>query len=404
MLDGTARVAEGSQIECVEEWREVDRMLRMFATCRRALDLEEAEWLVKAERMRIHTRCDCGSFLEYVEQVLGYGPRTAVDRLRVARALDALPALRTAGLAFSALRELARVVTPDNVDGWITACKGQPLRVVEQMVRGHKRGDHPDSPSGPADHMVRFELAPEAFALLREVQRDLAGELGHDVDDSTLINQLCRAYQTGGGAGARKKPTYSIAITTCDRCDRAFQDGGGVTVEVSPAVRDAARCDAAHVGRLDAPAPTPPTVDIPAAVRALVWRRDHGRCRVPNCRARRNLELHHIRHREHGGDHEAENLILLCSGHHAAHHTGTLQITGPASRARIVFLRDPSPPPPKTIADDAIVVLKTMGYAPREARAAVAAAHVGEHPALDALVRAALQTMPRCAEVHPPAR
>jgi 5-methylcytosine-specific restriction endonuclease McrA len=85
------------------------------------------------------------------------------------------------------------------------------------------------------------------------------------------------------------------------------------------AVRDQARCDAAHVGRLDAPTPTPPTVDIPAAIRAFVWRRDHGRCAAPGCRAKRNLEIHHIRHREHGGTHDAENLILLCSLCRARH-------------------------------------------------------------------------------------
>lgn len=35
------------------------------------------------------------SILEYVERVLGYGPRVAKDRLRVARALETLPALAT---------------------------------------------------------------------------------------------------------------------------------------------------------------------------------------------------------------------------------------------------------------------------------------------------------------------
>ena len=81
-----------------QTWREVDRALRACARKRGELDAEEARWLVAAERLQIHRQLGCASIHEYLERRLGYGPRAARDRLRVARALDELPAM-TAALA-----------------------------------------------------------------------------------------------------------------------------------------------------------------------------------------------------------------------------------------------------------------------------------------------------------------
>jgi hypothetical protein len=41
--------------------------------------------------------------------------------------------------------------------------------------------------------------------------------------------------------------------------------------------------------------------------------------------------VHHIVHREDGGSHEPENLIVMCDGHHKAHHRGVLWIGGTSS-------------------------------------------------------------------------
>ncbi|MGE0401382.1 MAG: HNH endonuclease [Kofleriaceae bacterium] len=78
--------------------------------------------------------------------------------------------------------------------------------------------------------------------------------------------------------------------------------------------------------------------------------RDMHQCRVPGCRARRHLDLHHIMHREHGGDDSDTNLVTLCSGHHRLHHMGLLDITGHAPgdltfrRARSTDDEEPSRP------------------------------------------------------------
>src|SRR4051812_14851099 len=104
------------------DWRIVDRALRAIRRSRAGLDAEEMHWLREAEALRIWRPLGMVSALDYLERVLGYAPRTAQDRLRVARALGALPqltaALPSGELAFSAIRELPRIAKAATEAAW----------------------------------------------------------------------------------------------------------------------------------------------------------------------------------------------------------------------------------------------------------------------------------------------
>src|SRR6185295_18525956 len=69
------------------DWRAVDRELRRIRKQRSALDANEARWLREAEAVQIWRPLGMVSMIDYLERVLGYAPRTAQDRMRVARAL-----------------------------------------------------------------------------------------------------------------------------------------------------------------------------------------------------------------------------------------------------------------------------------------------------------------------------
>ncbi|MCA9673617.1 MAG: hypothetical protein KC464_01155, partial [Myxococcales bacterium] len=73
------------------DWRQLDRQLRGVARRRAALDAEEARGLVLAQQLELHRRFGHASLHEYLERTLGYGPRAARERLRVASALQVLP-------------------------------------------------------------------------------------------------------------------------------------------------------------------------------------------------------------------------------------------------------------------------------------------------------------------------
>jgi hypothetical protein len=195
----------------------------------------------------------------------------------------------------------------------------------------------------------------------------------------------------------RTRAPYQIAVTVCRECKRGWQDGGGITVEMSTAAIERAWCDAEVIGSIDAEVPERAKQAISPSVRRLVWARDHGRCRVPGCRSSTNLDVHHIKHLKAGGASVPINLILLCEGHHLAHHAGNLIITGTADQLMIAP-RASSAFEVATRVVETTKALATLGYSKREAREAAeqTRTHVGSADwSLDAWIKYALSKCPR---------
>ena len=62
-----------------------------------------------------------------------------------------------------------------------------------------------------------------------------------------------------------------------------------------------------------------------------IFARDHWRCAVPICTARRELHDHHVVFRSHGGGNERENRITICAWHHLRGvHAGRVRASGAA--------------------------------------------------------------------------
>jgi hypothetical protein len=401
----------------------IDREIVSIAKRRAELDAQEARCLREAERVKIWRHFGFPTLLAYLEDRLGYGPRTAMDRLRVARALGELPeleqALATGVLAYSAVREVVRVATAATEREWIDAVRGKNMRQVEEAVRGRTRGSKPTDPPDPdlVPRRVSFELMPATYALLRQTQTALADEHGGRLDDDQLIATLCRRALEPAGAEP-SSARYQIAVTLCRQCERGWQDGGGAAIEIDAAAIEVAQCDARDIGSLDAAHPERATQDVSPATRRFVWQRDHGRCQVPGCRSARNLDIHHIRRRADGGSHEPSNLTILCSACHDGLHRGLLSITG--SAPNLTFTRHPpkrSEPAPaaetrpsgeretrsesrlsaavnRTQVRDA---LTSLGFRRAESIAATdaAIAHVGSGASFEVLLREALRACPK---------
>ena len=220
------------------DWREVDRKLRSIAKRRAGLEAEGAHWLREAERLRLWREIGYVSMLEYLEDVFGYTPHVALERLRVARALDELPelteALESGDLSHSAIRELTRIAKPSTAAAWRDAARGKTVRDIEELVANHREGDLPDDPETPnlKPRIVRFEIRPETFARLRQVRKVLADECGDYLEDDELISAFCASVLDGGAKRDDDdgRARFQIAITTCKDCKRAWQEGAGVMV------------------------------------------------------------------------------------------------------------------------------------------------------------------------------
>ena len=367
--------AGGDATHVGRHWREIDRRMRRLAARRAALDVEEARMLVVAKRAEIHRHLGYGSFAEYIERVLGYAPNTGRDRVRVAEELEHLPAIAEAWergqVSYSVVREITRIATPENEETLLAYVDGLTVREVEQAMRGRKKGDDPNDRPDPdlEPRIVRMELPPAAYALFLDARRHLEKVTGQMMSDAEFISVACRAVLGGTAADGEAPPNvppHQVAIVVCDDCKRGWQDTPGRSVELPPAAIERARCDAVELGRVDGDAAslTQATRTIPAHVRRAVLARDRHRCCVPGCTMSRWVDVHHIRHREDGGDHDPRNLLTLCELHHAQHHEGIIRIEGEPGALRVTH-RDGRPygaAPPPDLAKDAKSALTALGF------------------------------------------
>jgi len=404
-------------------WQDIDRELRALAQRQRALDAEEAVLLCAVARREIWRELGKASLLEYLEDVLGYAPKAAKERVRVAMALDELPllhdALASGEQSYSAIKELTRVAVAKNQAEWIAAARGKNVRQIEELVAGRRRGDLPTDPPVPdlKPQIVRFEITTATLARLRQVQQVLAGECGGQLEDDALVSAMCDAILDGHEAaddGGRAR--HQIITTVCEQCSQGWQHGGGRELAISATDLAIAECDAQRVGSDREPGKA--VQDIAPKVRRFVLLRDRRRCTVPGCRAARHIDVHHIHPQHLGGGHEPENLTCLCAGHHRALHDGRLKITGRAPNIHVEWtngivepdagdlpvaqphvghaqLRHGEPSKYETTVKktEAVQAMKQLGFRLPEARVYVerAAQHLPREATLDQLIRRALR-------------
>jgi len=411
---GTATATDESNETTAPAWLKLHREMKSETRAQSSWDARRARHLREAEAQMLWNHFGYVSILEYLEREHGIEPRTASDRLRVSHALADLPLLEAeledGSFQYSHVKELTRVVTPETEDEWIDAARGKTCGEVQAMVAGRKKGDGPEDPDQP-DLRLRWltlGLPPQTVAMYREQLAAIDAELGHRVEEAEafrIILERARACPDGASTPAQ--------ISICSHCERGWREGAGGRAELAPAEIEKVLCDADHLGPVDGE-PARKTGSISKRKRARIIARDKHRCTVPGCRNKKWLDVHHIKHREHGGGNEDGNLTTLCSGHHRAHHEGRLAITGLApdrvsfvwtsahagtneshahagtkvrhSRFGTVVIQ--------TQARDALVGL---GWRPGIARTAVeeACAHVGVDITIDVLIREALRRCPK---------
>jgi len=371
-------------------WQVAHEALSRLARARAAADAEEGRWLLAAERAAVHVHLGYGSFSEYIERLFGYQPRSLQERLRVAEALEALPALARAlasgELSWSAARELTRVAVRDTERVWLEFARGKTLRQLEPVVAQRRSGDTPASPPdlSARRHTLRFEVAAETLASFREALSELRRRAGAPLDDDSALLELARCVL--GGPSNEGRASYQVVLHVCPDCGKGRQQAAGGLVPVGADVVCMAQCDAQHIGPVAGPpagpssapandleleagtsdgatasvtattsgsattlhpattsVPVPATArqdgahvsagvlprakqSIPPALRRAVTLRDQHRCQVPGCSNASWIDVHHIELRSEGGRHSPQNLVCVCGAHHRAAHRGQITV------------------------------------------------------------------------------
>ncbi|HEU4577336.1 MAG TPA: hypothetical protein VFS67_03705 [Polyangiaceae bacterium] len=252
------------------EWKIAHETLSRLARERAASDALEGQWLLRARRAQVHVHLGLGNFVSYVEQLFGYTPRSILEKLRVAEALEQLPASRAAleqgQLGWCAVRELTRVAVSETEEVWLQAARGKTVQQLEQLVAGKHRGDAPSDKPDPraVRYVLRFEVTGETYALFREALLELRRRSSISFDDDAALLEMARCIlgAAPGGPGGpvprgrdEGRSSYQIAISVCPECGSGRQPANGQLVPIAPEIVDMAGCDAQRLPALEGNTP-----------------------------------------------------------------------------------------------------------------------------------------------------
>ena len=293
---------------------------------------------------------------------------TALEKVRVAHALKALPAISEAfangELSYSKVRALTRVANRMNEDQLLAFALRHPAAHVAERCRELRCGSDAstdDAARAFANRSLRIHRDQRRGMLTVTVELPLdSGELveqaldkardddcldAPDLADTSWSTRQADAFVnvvTGFLRGGDDTGRSADHLVTIHVDQSALAGNGGRAALPIESVRKLC-CDSHAVVLTENDQGEPLNIGrksriIPKAIQRALHARDHGRCRFPGCGNRRYLHSHHVEHWSNGGETKLGNLMLLCTKHHTLVHEGGFRIERDF-RNRWYFLR-----------------------------------------------------------------
>ena len=313
----------------------------------------ECRWLLlvaEFDERRGHEQWGSRTCAHWLSWHCALDVRSAQEKLRVAHALRELPLVTehfAAGrLSYSKVRAITRIAHAENEEALVALALHATAAQVERSVRAYRRcrshdeelHDHNEHHAqryfrGDWDHdgmlVVNGRLTADLGAVLLQAIEVLrrSGAVANNADALVVMAETVLAH---GPHARRGNERHQVVIhvdgdllADDDRSGRCEVDGGPA---IPPETARRLACDASIVWMLDDDTGRPVNVSsrspsIPPALRRAVHARDRG-CDFPGCGERRFTDVHHLRHRAHGGRNELGNLAELCWFHHRLVHEG----------------------------------------------------------------------------------
>jgi hypothetical protein len=387
-----------------ERYREERRREDELATLASHVTAATARWIELAWEFR--EQADVDDFAGWLGYRCGITGREAREYMRVAEALQELPAIRAAfsrgETTYTQVRALTRVATAANEErllelaGALTASQlERALRVFRRITADDARETHElefvsyhfeedgslylSARLAAEDGTVlvkALDVARERILERRREEREAAASdartsagqelLEQDPHRSLGVEALLDVAAASLERPAGEHDERAKVIVHVDAATIASGARGRSELDDGPVVApETARrlgCDAEVVAQIERDG-LPLSAGrkrrtVPSTLRRLVEARDGDTCRFPGCERRRHLQAHHRRHWAHGGETSLDNLVLLCFHHHRFVHEGGYTIEdapegGLQFRNRHGLLTPSAPPrPPPGAADD----------------------------------------------------
>ncbi len=336
--------------------------------CQGAANLTSAEhdWLLAVaefDRREGWTLWECQSCAMWLSWQVGLDIRAAREKVRVARALEQFPqiatAMATGRLSYSKVRAITRIATAECAQDLVDMALAGTTNQVERIVSAYRRAEPVAVEREQVQHdrrslhhqidddgsvVITVRLPSEAGAtVLSAIEYLVAPSIAQP--DGTrdpqsarradaLVDLAIAGHAASGDEG--RTPRYLVrmhvtqsALRGGDGCCEIDGHGDSLDQPIGISVETALRlaCDAdietvvtdddGNVKHL-----SPRQRLVRGALRRQVEERDDHRCQVPGCGRRARLDVHHLRHRAHGGQSKLPNLTLLCRFHHHRLHEG----------------------------------------------------------------------------------
>ena len=345
------------------------------------LNAAQYRWLTliaEFDRRGAWAGCYARSCAHWLNFRCGIDLGAAREKLRVARALEALPAIAAAmasgELSYSKARALTRVAGPETEAELLSMALHGTASHVERLVRSYRQVQEVAERDREARQhagrsvswlieddgslSMRIRLTAEAGAVvlraLEAADEELAPaprvagvskdrNVSAETPSPRPVSRTARRADAfvsmaesylgqGGGAlsgGDRQQIVVHVDAVTlrhghAGRCE--LEEGPSLAAETARRLA----CDASLVTMIEDEEGNAldvgrKTRSIPPALRRALKSRDQG-CRFPGCTHIRHIDGHHIEHWADGGATRLSNLVSLCRFHHRLLHEGQWQL------------------------------------------------------------------------------
>lgn len=342
-----------------------ERLEAEITTLAGQLAAGECRWLLlvaEFDRREAWRQWGCASIVHWLGWQCGLDPRSAREKVRVARALLEFGEIREAfaagALSYSKVRAVTRIATPETEVGLVSMARNATAAQIERIVAAYRRVFDParrDAANRTHERRgVDWWDDDDGFTVRARTTHDdgaaFRGALSELVDRSVrtrplapgetrvqrraevLVDVVVRAAQGDGAdvdAPVSPADRYLVVVNvdgsvlTGDDGEVCELDGGpGIAAETARRIA----CDAEVVGLVrDADGAVTgigrASRRPPRWLRRRLHVRDRG-CRFPGCGERRVVSAHHVWHWTRGGPTDLDNLVELCRFHHRLVHEG----------------------------------------------------------------------------------
>lgn len=292
----------------------------------------------EVDERKLYAREACSSMFAYCTEILHLSEGEAYLRIAAARASRKYPMLlemlREGRLHLTGVAKLAPHLTQTNCEEVLNRAARKSKREIEELVAElSPKADVPPSvrkiPPRPertqSPTSSSSELRPDAVKFEMPSRPPAVPRPAAQPSRPPVVEPL---------SSARYLVKFTASTTLREKLDRlaalmhpSVPDRDLATIIEVAVTEKLEQLEARRFGVTKAPRTDLENADtsgssryIPAAVRRAVWSRDGGRCTYLDrhgrrCSETRGLELHHRNAYARGGDHQLDNLGLLCRAH-----------------------------------------------------------------------------------------